>query len=392
MELTVRHRSTVLAALALASVGCAADSALETGPEVRAQFVDGIILLEARVAGTTGWWILDSGYEYSLVDEAVADEAGLTLSAPETVAQPGGAVTQRWTQPGAVEFAKGTFHADSMAVLDFSGLAPIVGLPIAGLLGHDFFTRYVITIDYAAREVTLAEPEGWRAPAGLAELAVWIENAEPFALGTLWVNDRTVPAKFKLDTGSLSELGLNGSFVAQNLLIPEGWPRLAVSGVAVGGATRNFVARIDSMRFGPVVIPGPVAGWSEDLTRVGDAGTVGAPVLARFRVTFDYTRHRLLLKPTADAARRTVWNGSGMLVAQLPGGPVVVAQIVPGTPAAEAGIAAGDLLVLVGDRPAESIGLDALRAHFRRPGQRDTLVIERDGARHTVALVQRELP
>jgi S1-C subfamily serine protease len=115
-------------------------------------------------------------------------------------------------------------------------------------------------------------------------------------------------------------------------------------------------------------------------------------VLARFRVTFDYTRHRLLLKPTADAARRTVWNASGMLVAQLPGGPVLVAQIVPGTPAAEAGIAAGDLLVLVGDRPAESIGLDALRAHFRLPGQRDTLVIERDGARHTVALVQRELP
>jgi len=388
----VHRRSTVLSALALACVGCAANTAPETGPAVRAQFVDGIILLEASVAGTTGWWILDSGYEYSLVDSAVANAAGLTLSAPETAAQPGGEVTQSWTQPGPVELARGTFHADSMAVLDFSGLAPIVGLPVAGLLGHDFFSRYVITIDYAAREVTLAEPEGWRAPNGSTELAVWIENAEPFALGTLWVNDRTVPAKLKLDTGSLSALGLNGSFVAQNLLIPEGWPRLAVSGIAVGGATRNFVARIDSMRFGPAVIPAPVTGWSEDLTRVGDAGTVGAPVLARFRVTFDYTRHRLLLEPTPDAARRTVWNASGMLVAQVPDGPVVVARVVPGTPAAEAGITAGDVVVRVGDRPAEGIGLDALRAHFRRPGQRDTLVIARDGVTHTVDLLQRDLP
>jgi hypothetical protein len=252
-----------------------------------------------------------------------------------------------------------------MAVLDFSGLAPVVGVPISGLLGHDFFSRYVITIDYAARTVTLAEPETWLAPADATELPIWIEDGESFALGTLWVDDRTVPAKLKIDTGSFDELGLNGSFVAQNRLIPEGWPRLAVSGIAVGGATRDFVARIDSMRFGPVVIPAPVIGWSEDLTRIGDAGTLGASLLARFRVTFDYTRHRLLLEPTADATLRTVWNGSGMLVAQVPGGEVLVAQVVPGTPAAEAGISEGDVLVRVGDRPAEDIGLDALRAHFR---------------------------
>jgi len=388
----MRHRSAIIAAATLACGAGTGDSTLDAGPAVQAQFVDGIILLEANLAGTTGWWILDSGYEYSLVDQTVAEAANLTVSTPETVAQPGGSVTQGWTQPGAVTLARGTFHTDSMAVLDFSGLAPVVGVPISGLLGHDFFSRYVITIDYSARTVTLAEPDTWRAPADATELSVWIEDGEPFALGTLWVDDRTVPAKLKIDTGSFDELGLNGSFVAQNRLIPEGWPRLAVSGIAVGGGTRNFVARIDSMRFGSVVIPAPVIGWSEDLTRIGDAGTLGASLLARFRVTFDYARHRLLLEPTVNATRRNVWNGSGMLVAQVPGGAVLVAQVIPGTPAAEAEIAEGDVLVRVGDRPAQDIGLDALRAHFRRPGQRDSLVIERDGTHLTVELVQRELP
>jgi hypothetical protein len=199
-------------------------------------------------------------------------------------------------------------------------------------LGHDFFERYVVTIDYASRTVELASPENWRPPAGATETRVWIEDGEPFALATLWVAGRSVPAKLKLDTGSLSGLGLNGSFVAQNRLFPAGWPSRPMEGIAVGGATRNFVSRLDSMEIGGVVIPQPVVGWSEDLARIGDAGTIGAPNLSRFRVTFDYARHRLVLQPRADAAERETWEGAGMLLVQMPGGDVIVAQCCPPRP------------------------------------------------------------
>ena len=160
----------------------------------------------------------------------------------------------------------------------------------------------------------------------------------------------------------------------------------------MGGTTRNFVGRIDSMAFGGIIVPSPVAGWSEDLTRVGDAGTVGAPILSRFRVTFDYARRRLLLEPTPGARHRETWEAAGMFVGQIPDGPVIVAQVMPGTPADSAGIAAGDVLRSVDGGEATGVGLEALRTQFRQPGRTDTLVVARDGKERTLELRQTALP
>ncbi len=361
------------------------------GSAVRAEFVDGIILMEVVLAGKPGWWILDSGYEYSLLDSATARAAGIPVSTPKTVAQPGGSVTQGWARAVPLDVSGTAFHPDSLAVFPLAPLSPVVGKPLAGLLGHDFFERNVVVIDYAARSVRLATPSGWNPPAGATEITVWLEDGEPFVLGMLWVAGRTVPAKLKLDTGSLSGLGLNGSFVVQNRLFPLGWPRRPMGGVAVGGATRNFVTRLDSMALGGVVIPRPVAGWSEDLTRVGDAGTLGAPILDRFRVTFDYTRHRIILEPYPDAARREIWESAGMFLVELPGGDVIVAQVASDTPADSAGIAAGDVVRRVDGMEVAKFGLDSLRHHFRQPGRTDTLVVAHRGIERTVTVRQAEL-
>jgi hypothetical protein len=361
-------------------------------PPIQTEFVDGIILVDVTLSGGHGWWLLDSGYECSVLDSTAARAASIATTAPEKTRAPGGAINQARATGIALGVSGEEYRPDSVAVVPIAQLSPVVGRVITGILGHDFFERHVVTIDYAARTVRLARPEGWVPPAGATVLPVWIEASEPFVPGTLWVAGRTVPAKLKLDTGSLSGLGLNGSFVAQNRLIPNGWPRRPVGGIAVGGTTRNFVGRIDSMAFGGVIVPAPVAGWSEDLTRVGDAGTVGAPMLSRFRVTFDYARRRLLLEPTAEASQRETWEAAGMFVGRIPDGPVIVAQVMPDTPADSAGIAAGDVLRSVDGREATALGLDALRTHFRQPGRTDTLVVSRDGKERTLRLKQAALP
>lgn len=380
------HKAAILA------LGVLACSPPPPAPAVRALFVDGIVLLDVALDGKHGWWILDSGYEYSLLDSATAQASGIPVSTPTTSSQPGGSVTQGIARGVSLDVSGTAFLPDSLAVFSLAPLAPVVGVPVAGLLGHDFFERNVITIDYASRTLRLATAAGWTAPAGAVELPVWIENAEPFVPATFWVAGRTVPAKLKLDTGSLSGLGLNGSFVVQNSLFPADWPRRPVEGIAVGGATRNFVGRLDSMAFAGVVIPQPVAGWSEDLARVGDAGTLGAPILARFQVTFDYSRRRLLLVPNAGATAHEIWQAAGMLLVQVPEGDVLVGQVMPATPADSAGIAPGDVVTGVSGIDARKAGLDSLRRYFRQPGRTDTLALSREGRTLTAVLRQRDLP
>ncbi len=81
-----------------------------------------------------------------------------------------------------------------------------------------------------------------------------------------------------------------------------------------------------------------------------------------------------------------------MFVGRIPGGDVIVAQVMPGTPADSAGIAPGDVLVRVGDEAATTLGLDALRIHFRRPGRIDTLVVAHAGRQRSIELRQTDLP
>lgn len=391
MRMSASTRRISCTALASCTLACATPPQASQQP-IKTEFVDGLILVDITLSGAHGWWLLDSGYECSVLDSTAARTQGITTTTPEKTPAPGGDVNQASARGLVLGLSGETLRPDSVAVVPLVQLSPVVGRRITGILGHDFFARHVVTVDYAKREVLVAPAEQWTAPAGVSPLPVWIEAGETFVLGTLWVAGRTVPAKLKLDTGSLSGLGLNGSFVVQNRLFPESWPRRPVEGIAVGGATRNFIARLDSMALGETVILSPVAGWSEDLTRVGDAGTMGAPILARFRITFDYARRRLLLVPSPEATLREAWEGAGMFVGQIPDGSVIVLQVLAGTPAESAGIAAGDVLLRVGSMDARAVGLDALRSHFRRSGRLDTLVVARGGKQRSVELRQVDLP
>lgn len=379
-----------LALLAIALCACAPSRPAATS--LRAEFVDGIIILEATLDGKQGWWLLDSGYEYSLIDEQAAQGSSLTIGAADSVDEPGGKVYQAWARGAALDLNGIAFKPDSIAVIPFAQLSPVVGRNLTGLLGHDFFQHNVVIIDYAARTVRLVSPDRWTPPATATGLKVWIEAGEPFVGATLWAAGRTVPAKLKLDTGSLSGLGLNGSFVAQNRLFPSDWPRRPVEGIAVGGATRNFIGRLDSMSLGGFIIPSPVVGWSEDLTRVGDAGTIGAPNLARFRVTFDYARQRLFLEPYPNAFEPETFSGTGLLVVQVPDQAFIIAQVIPATPADSAGLATGDVITRIDGVDPASVGLDSVRAWLRHPGTELSLDVTREGKPLSTVVKQTELP
>ena len=212
---------------------------------VRARFVDGIVLLEVTLQGVPGYWILDSGYEYSLLDSATAQSAGIAVSAPVTVAEPGGTVTQGFALRVPLAIGSHPFRPDSIAVLPLAGLAPVVGKPLAGLLGHDFFERYVVTIDHASRTIELAAPASWHPPAGATELHIWIEDGEPFVLATLWAGGRVCRPSSRSTPGRSADSGSTA----------PSWRRTCCSLTCAwrdgrhchGGATRNFVGRLDSM-------------------------------------------------------------------------------------------------------------------------------------------------
>jgi S1-C subfamily serine protease len=108
-------------------------------------------------------------------------------------------------------------------------------------------------------------------------------------------------------------------------------------------------------------------------------------------VTFDYRDRRMFLEPAAGAPR-DVYVRAGMFFRRA-GDAIGVVDVVPGGPAARAGIAAGDRIVAIDGAPVASRHVAAWRAilAWGEVGARHTLTVETGAARREVALVLAEL-
>jgi hypothetical protein len=333
-------------------------------------------------------WLLDSGFETSVVNRRYADSLRLPAYVHGPQAVPGGH-TDIGVVPGIpLHVGQTMFRPESLAVIDLHNVEPLLGLPYAGILGHDFLARYVTRIDYDRRVVELFAPNTFVYSGAGRRLPVWIEADQPFTLGLLYAKGRTVPAKLKLDTGSLDVLGLNGSFAEQTELTLGNPRRVPALGAALGGRVAAYLIRLDSVTIGGNTVARPVAAYSAETERRGDAGTVGMGLLSRFNLVFDYARRRVILEATARTPRPIEYDASGLLLTSSAPGfqGITVLAVDPGSPSDAAGIHAGDSLMAIDATSPTRLGLSGVRERFSQANTAVQLVIRHRGKERRVVL------
>lgn len=348
------------------------------------------LFLEARLGGQKLILCLDSG-------------AGIHVLSPDAATRLGIYPTD--TAARAVTGTAATVKAKTLKLTNlFLGEAPLadteavmVPLPGAlggdGLLGYPLFAQYALTLDYVTSTVTLTPYRAFTAPEGTVSLPIRLEGNIP----QVEVRLDGLAAWVELDTGSSGELDLNTPFVERNQLKERYPKRIAMpTGMGVGGVTYGEVARAEKLELGPFTLQKTLIHLStqksgaEASGRV--AGRIGAEILSRFRLTFDYQGKRLFLTPNSRLSDPFVFSRSGLL-------PVrqdldwVVFHVLPSSPASEIGIEAGDQLLLVDGRSATRLSAYALNELLRRPvGTRIPLLLRAPSGRtRRVTLTLREL-
>jgi len=332
--------------------------------------VDGIPFISVRRdSAPPHLWLLDSGFGASVVNRRFADTLRLPGYTHGQATVPGGHTDVGSVAGFPLHIGEATFNPDNLAVIDLHNVEPVIGLPFAGILGHDFLMRYVVRLDYDHQQVQLFEPTRFAYAGAGQSLPLWIEAAQSFVLGVLYIDGRATPAKLKLDTGSFDVLGLNGSFVRQTDLVSDNRPKLPGMGAALGGAITGYTVRLDSMSLGGIMVGKPIAAYSTDVQRRGDAGTMGVRLLSRFNLVFDYPRHRVILEATERLHRPLRYDASGLLLTGAGPGyrSVAVLAVERNSPAAAAGIEPGDSIIMIGDKSAAAVGLSAIRDRLAQP-------------------------
>ncbi len=286
-----------------------------------------------------------------------------------------------------------TLRKQLFAVFALESFADVEGVLQAGLIGYEVFKRFVVRVDYEHGQLTLTLPSAFAYEGHGTVVPFRLNGPIPQVDGSI----DGIPGKFDIDTGSRVSLSILKPFAERNDLRKKLAARYeAVTGWGVGGASRALLARARELRLGDVSIPSPVTELSLQqkgaLTDPYVAGNVGAGVLRRFNVVFDYEGRRMILEPNASNALPDVWDRSGMWINRA-GAALKVVDVTVGGPAEEAGLRAGDSILAVDGAPVDDATLVALRRRFRTdaPGTKIRLSVASGDTKRDVTLVLKDL-
>lgn len=266
--------------------------------------------------------------------------------------------------------------------IPLDSMSNVEGFDQVGMVGFETFRRFVTRIDYGKKTITLIDPKSFDAKDAGAAIPLTFDGNVPEIVASYG----GVSGKFQLDTGARTSLTLTAPFVAKNgLRKPELKGVEAVTGWGIGGPTRSFVTRGSPLAFGAITVPSPVTQLSTDkggaMAEADLAGNIGAGILKRFAITLDYGHNTLYVKPAGGAIPDVdTFDRAGLWINKGANGFEIV-DVTKGTPAEEAGLKAGDVIVRVDAEAATAIGLADLRYRLRnqKAGTTVTFTVKRDG-------------
>ena len=341
------------------------------------------LFLQVRVNGSQPrWFVLDTGAAVTVFNSALIESLGLKAGRSGSVRGAGGDVQTTQITNVTLDVNGAALKDLSVAALPLAPLENTVGRAIDGILGAEFFKRYVVEIDYETKELTVHEPAGYVYAGRGESLPLNFQHNHPHVRAQVVLPGRApLEGEFVIDAGSNLQLILLPSFVEEHKLRDSLPVTRTTYGRGVGGEIPLPIGRAESVRIGGFTLPRPVTAFPSAGTfgTAGKAGNIGTAILRRFRVVFDYSRSRVHLEPAKNFSEPFEIDMSGLgLVSEGPSFSVFrVARILPDSPASEAGLREGDEIVSVGGQPVAGMRLGDLRERLRRPDQKLTFGVKR---------------
>jgi len=359
---------------------------------------NGHIVLRGRVDDRdSATFVLDSGASACAVDEGAARRLGLNVQGGGQSHGAGGTVASGRVTGASLSIPGLTLPDPETTTLPLGGFSASSGLAIDGIIGRPLFESCVVRLDYEHGRMDVFDARDWKYTGSGEVLPLTFENGLPYTRALVTLPGRQpVEGRFHLDIGASTALVLTPEFLAHEHVTPSAGSTIEIVTGGIGGPRPADPGRIPRLSLGHVGFdsvvtvfrrPGPGAVSAE-----GTQGNIGAGILRRFTVTFDYPHRIVILEPNSrfgDPFEHDM-SGLGLRTRGAAYDTVEVAWCGANSPASEAGIRVGDLVESVDGTPTRTLGLEAIRQRLRRPGA-VTLGVVHAGARRDIQMVARPL-
>jgi len=251
-------------------------------------------------------------------------------------------------------------------------LSAYMGMTIHGIIGSNFFTSFIVRIDYINKKLSFFDTDnpprkrGKRIPIKLIQDKPYVDiliNTENHEKDTLLL---------LLDTGA-------GHAISLDLADDEKWitPKktiVANLGVGLGGEINGLIGRMARVNFGKYSFKKVIASFPEyedknlRIIMTGRDGAIGGEILKRFTVLIDYSREELYLRRNKHFKAPFEHDMSGMEIYTLleKTKRVLISRIEPKSPAERAGFMVGDEILSLNFIPIRSYSLDDINTLLQK--------------------------
>jgi hypothetical protein len=245
----------------------------------------------------TGFFIVDTGATSSCIDKELANRLGLqTIGRSASTSQPGSPSATTFVMYERLAFSDIVLKRGVAAIFDFHTLSTFSGFQIDGLIGDDVLRECPFTLDAARRELTFYARDAFTPPAVTPHTITLRTYGRPCVTASI----EGFTGWFMLDSGQLDSLALDGIFMREHWSDVKGRHAVSIPGIDLSGPSAPLHAI-----FGPFEAIGMrrprLLCRCAPAANADVAGTIGMPLLAHSRLTFDFSGQKLWVEASTPA-------------------------------------------------------------------------------------------
>jgi len=181
---------------------------------------------------------------------------------------------------------------------------------VDGILGKDFFSSFVVEIDYASRLINLYDPHSYKYTGRGKSFPLEMDPQHIFVRAQVKAQGRLpVTARLVVDTGSGTALSLMKQFAEAHKLLPPDEKLTPGAHCGMGGSAKEvtLVGTLEALQLGGFKLSNPLTVFYQERVAQGD-GLLGNQALQHFKAIFDYSRSQMILEPPRQVKRIVLWN------------------------------------------------------------------------------------
>src|SRR5690554_58108 len=341
--------------------------------------VNNLIIMPVSINGGPPLnFLFDTGVKSNILfSKTIGDELGLSYSRKLNLIGADGqtVLSASVSTNNTIDLGKIEGVLQSILVLeeDFLELEKVLGIPIYGVVGYEFFKYNPIRIDYDISRLSFHHPDAFRwRPLGYRTMNIQLDDNKPYILAHIKQSDGPdLNAKLLIDTGANHSLLLNRE-TSEDIVLPK----VALEsdlGRSLGGDLYGYIGRVDRLRLGRlnfrrVLTSYPDATeFSNIILGTGRFGSLGSELLSRMKLIIDYPRQRILYKKSGSFTQPFEYDMSGISVRliNVDSRSVYVSQLKKDSPAYNSGVQQFDEIFSINKVPIDFWKISDINDLFR---------------------------